>query len=93
MVGITPRSEEEDDDDTVMLSATHNSQFTQSLMLFVRFDVTSPYASKLTPSYPLVTNPIWLSIHSPPNTLLRLRPPRVSPLTRPICTRKTERQM
>ena len=40
-------NDDDEDEDEIMLSATHQSQFTQSLMLFVRLTCHFFQASKL----------------------------------------------
>ena len=47
------RNDIEDDGDEIMLSASHNSQFTQSLLLFVRFRFAPSFGHVLTSNFVL----------------------------------------
>ena len=57
---LSQMNDDDDDEDEIMLSATHQSQFTQSLMLFVRLTCHFFQASKL----PLYRFHFFFSINS-----------------------------
>ncbi|KAF8883805.1 kinase-like domain-containing protein [Infundibulicybe gibba] len=58
MALATPQLEEKKDEDEIMLSATHNSQFTQSLMLFSQTQSGNRYTPHLTRFYASLAPPL-----------------------------------